>query len=121
MTEGSDLQILFLKAVGAVEEGGLDGQFENLVKFEEAIRFVRFGVENKIRVRDAKASEAQRLKPTDGQYGVHMSHCYGLSDEPWAEGERFTCKYGEDDICPAALHEDPWAAYLEWEKGQKSG
>ena len=28
--ENPDLQILFLKAVGAIEEDGLDGQFESL-------------------------------------------------------------------------------------------
>jgi hypothetical protein len=71
-------------------------------------------VANKRRVAEAEETRDKRLKPGDRSYGVHMRHCYGLSDDPMPgmEGvERFSCKYGEDDICPAALFEDPWA---EW-------
>ncbi len=76
-------------------------------------------LQHKQTVAHAKFTSESRLKPDDRQYGVHMSHCYG---EDWENpGTRFSCKYGEDDICPAAQFEDPWKAYLAWEESKKTG
>ncbi len=61
------------------------------------------------RIAEAKATEHNRLTPEDGSYGVHMTHCYGFNYDD-GEGE-YSCKYGEDHICPAALHADPLAYY----------
>lgn len=73
----------------------------------------------------AKQTENQRYAKGTREWWVHMRHCYGLDyDSHWGPGqptERYRCKYGEDDKCPAALYKDPWAAYIQAEEEEKSG
>ena len=70
-------------------------------------------IQRKLRVAEAKLTADQRLKEGDSQYGVHLRHCYPIGG---VDGYSAGCKYGADDFCPAALFEDPWQVYLEWEK-----
>jgi hypothetical protein len=67
------------------------------------------------RIDKAYQTKDDRLKEDDRQYGVHLRHCYPKNG---IDGFPAFCKYGEDDICPAALYEDPWAEYLKWEENQ---
>jgi hypothetical protein len=107
---------LFLKATGVIEENGLEGQREALKALINNLSVVRADITNKLRVVEAQKTAGDRIKPDGHHYLVHMSHCYGLVDDDYGTPEyglhRFSCKYGEDDICPAALFEDPFAEYL---------
>lgn len=111
--------LLFLKAFGGYEEGGPKGQLQALTDLR-ALAAETFGeVYNVFRVQEAKLTEHKRLPRDHRQWATHMSHCYGLDDDPppgSSSNIRMSCKYGQDDICPAALYEDPWAEYLEWRK-----
>jgi hypothetical protein len=73
-------------------------------------------LDRQIEIAEAKVTVGQRLKEDDSDYGVHMRHCYPKGGLEF--GERAWCKYGEDDICPAAMYEDPWKEYLAWEERQ---
>lgn len=67
------------------------------------------------RVADASDTAAKRIKPGEDGYMVHLRHCYpkgGIDGDPDDVGY---CKYGEDDICPAALFDDPWKEYCRIE------
>lgn len=79
---------------------------------------------DKVRVILAKKNEHERIKPGTRDWWVHMRHCYGLNyDDHYGSGkptERYGCKYGEDDVCPAALFEDPWAEYVKAEDAEKA-
>lgn len=64
------------------------------------------------RIRWALATKHRRIQPNEPFYLTHMSHCY-MHD--WETGDLFSCKYGEDEICPAAMFEKPFEVYLELE------
>lgn len=107
---------------GVVEGNGATALLNQEAALESIIlrlEHKKHDIANKRRVADALETKHKRLKPGHPHYGAHMSHCYGLSDDPMPgmEGiERFACKYGEDDICPAAMFEDPWKEFLREEK-----
>lgn len=108
---------LILKAFGAIKEGeGKEALLQQAAALREAklkIKDLQQEVEDEYRVISAQETADVRLKFGHPQHGVHMRHCYGMSDESWGLHERFTCKYNEDDICPAAMYKDPWAEYLK--------
>jgi hypothetical protein len=64
-------------------------------------------VARKSRVEMARATSNERIQPGDRAYGVHMTHCYPLGGIDGDPNEVGYCKYGEDDVCPAAMYEDP--------------
>jgi hypothetical protein len=107
-----------LKAFGAV--GSTSDQLEAVMTLRSYLKGRKDELSNKLRVENAQATKDNRLKPGDQSYGAHMRHCYGLNydfhDGPGKPTERYACKYGEDDICPAALFEDPWAEYVRAEE-----
>lgn len=80
---------------------------------------------DKVRVLSAKKNEADRIAKGTREWWTHMRHCYGLNydfhEGPGRPTDRYGCKYGEDEKCPAALYEDPWAAYVAAEEAEKSG
>ena len=122
MIEDRELYREVMLALGGIVEGnGATALINQEAAIESVIlrlEQIKHGIADKRRVAEAEATREQRLKPGQHHYGVHMRHCYGLSDdpEPGMEGiERFSCKYGEDDICPAALFPDPWAEYVRAE------
>lgn len=91
-----------------------DFLFKKLIK---VLQSAHEKVQEDRRITHANFTQAKRIQPTDEAYGVHMSHCYG---ENWEDpGTKFSCKYGEDDICPAAAFENPWKAYLKWKEQQE--
>lgn len=116
MTDRATFRLL-LKAFGAIKEGegeeALIQQAAALSQVREKIKSLQQEVEDKYRVISAQKDADKRIKFGEPGHGAHMRHCYGMSDEPWGQHERFTCKYGQDDICPAALYEDPWKEYLK--------
>jgi hypothetical protein len=78
--------------------------------------------DNKDFVKTKETTEAsiRRLEYGDPYYMTHLRHCYpkdGIDGDPAWPG---TCKYGEDDICPAAAMSDPWAEYLRIEADEKA-
>lgn len=113
-----------LLALGAISEG--QGE-DALIAQEAAIEGLILALEqrkrivsDKRRVMEALRTADQRLQPGDRDYMVHLRHCYGLDYESVMPGEepvdRHGCKYGEHDICPAAMFEDPWDEYQRIEK-----
>lgn len=121
MTDRALFREVLLALGGVMEDNGAQALLNQEAALESIILRLenkKHDVSNKRRVADAEETRDKRLKPGDRRYGVHMRHCYGLSDDPMPglEGiERHSCKYGEDDICPAALFEDPWAEYVRAE------
>ena len=105
---------------GIVDGGGSEGLLSQEAALESIIlrlEHIKAGIADKRRVADALETRDKRLKPGERSYGVHMRHCYGLSDEPWSgPNDRFSCKYNQDDICPAAMFEDPWKEYVRAEE-----
>lgn len=120
MAELTERQVFFLglKALGNISEGGLQGQVDAIRDLKFLLDKKLADAENKLRVEIAHKTAHKRIARDHPRWGVHMRHCYSLDyDDFYGEDEeptsRHTCKYGEDDICPAALHEDPWAVYCE--------
>jgi hypothetical protein len=113
-----DLQV----ATGAITIGeGVDAlreQRDAAIRIKTAMVNIQMELRDAVRAADARLTADKRLKRGDDHYGVHMRHCYGLDDDPplGHEGSRFSCKYGEDDICPAAMFEDPWKEYVRQEE-----
>lgn len=119
MTDLTEREVFFLglKALGGMSQGGLKGQLDAIQDLQTLLANKRIEVANKYRVELAQQTADKRVPRDHDEWGVHMRHCYGLDyDSCWDNEEpttRHSCKYGEDDICPAALHEDPWAVYCE--------
>ena len=120
MAELTERQVFFLglKALGNISEGGLQGQVDAIRDLKFLLDKKLADAENKLRVEIAHKTAHKRIARDHPQWGVHMRHCYGLDyDDFYGDEEvpttRHSCKYGEDDICPAALHEDPWDVYCE--------
>jgi len=109
---------VFLKgliAMGAVQQGGAQGQLDALYELKELVRIKIVQVRDLARVERAHENIEERIPKGHRDWDTHMTHCYGLDYDSVYDGEKPTerniCKYGQDDICPAALYADPWA---EW-------
>jgi hypothetical protein len=111
-----------LIALGGIQAGegasAIQARYDALWDIKQEVADLITSTANELRVARALETAGKRLKPSHHHYGTHMSHCYGLNYDfhdfqPGKPTERHSCKYGEDDICPAALFEDPWA---EWER-----
>lgn len=125
MSHERKLQILILRALGGVEESAAN-QLAAIDDILGELNNYRMGVRDKARVEWAEQTRADRIKESDPRWGVHMSHCYGwdydsIDYHGGQPKERFSCKYGEDDICPAALHEDPWSFWVAADMKAKGG
>lgn len=105
------------KAFGIVEQNGTMGRITALNKLEKQIKDLKQKALDELRIERAERSKQKRLKRDDPRWGVHMTHCYGWDYDFVEPGEkpteRYSCKYGEDDICPAALYEEPYEAYKQ--------
>lgn len=124
-----DLRRQILLILGGVVEG-ID--VDALINQEAAIEGLILDLEtrkrivsDKRRVLEAQQTAAVRIKPSERrEYMTHLRHCYGLDYDSVFPGqeptERYRCKYGEDDICPGAMFEDPWVEYLRIEKEEDS-
>lgn len=110
--------------MGAVQQGGLQGQLDALYELKTLVKAKIADVSNLRRVELAHENASERIPKTDPHWGVHMTHCYGLNyDDHWGDGkptERYACKYGDDHICPAALYPDPWAEWCKHEEEEKA-
>jgi len=123
-----DLRRQILLALGGMTVGEDD---EALINQEAAIEGLiqdleirKRRVRDKRRVIEAQKTADARIKPSDRKYMTHLRHCYGLDYDSVFPGQeptdRYSCKYGEDDICPGAMFEDPWVEYLRIEKEEDS-
>lgn len=114
VTEGQDEEALI------AQEAAIEGL---ILALEQRKRMVS----DKRRVAEARKTAHQRIQPGDRHYMTHLRHCYHLDYESVMAGEepteRYRCKYGEDEICPAAMFEEPWDEYcrIEKEEAAKSG
>jgi len=128
----SELRLLFLRATGGIQEQSLEGQKTALDVLLRELELIRNDVEDKLRVEHAQKTASGRLKPTNSHWAVHMIHCYGMDQDSIYEWEEFGkddahapipyrhgCKYGEDDICPAAMYEEPYDEFVKWQTEQK--
>ena len=112
-----------LTALGGIKVGEgsktIGIQLDAMSSLIDRLKTVKNDLGDKYRVAWAKETENQRIKPGTREYGVHMRHCYGLDYDSVYGNEtptsRYSCKYGEDEKCPAALFEDPWAEYCRAE------
>ena len=112
-----------LTALGAIKVGEgseeIGNQISSVANIIDKLKVSKRELSDAYRVARAQETKEQRLKPENPFYGVHMRHCYGLDyDSVYGDEtptERYSCKYGEDDICPAALFPDPWAEYVRAE------
>jgi hypothetical protein len=109
-----EVLLLTLKALGAVQEGGLEGQLTNIAALIKQLKLREAQVSNEKRVLWAQKTWDERIQQHEPGWAGHMSHCYGLDDDPYYADEqsRFACKYGQDSICPAALYKEPFEEYL---------
>lgn len=122
MTDKALLQEI-LQALGGIKVGEgseeIGNQISSVANIINKLKTIRRELSDAYRVAQAQETKTQRIKPDDPTYGVHMRHCYGLDyDSVYGDEkptERYSCKYGEDDICPAALFPDPWAEYCRAE------
>jgi hypothetical protein len=127
----TDRQLLqqILIALGAVAESSdsssLGIQEEALGYLISQLEAKKEEVANKRRVVIAELTRDQRLTKDHPSYWAHMTHCYGLiyddDIQPGNHTRRHACKYYEDDICPAALFEDPWEEYQRAKKAGEIG
>lgn len=124
MTDEREVFLKGLVALGAVQQGGARGQLAALRELKLLVKEKIAEVGNLARVESAQENANERISKGHPRWGVHMTHCYGLNyDDHWGDGkptERYSCKYGEDHICPAALYPDPWAEWCKHEEEEKA-
>jgi len=117
-----EAHLYFLRAFGGVPRGGISGQLEALYELQQRTKALIVELQNKRRVELAQETANRRIPRGDPQWGTHMTHCYGLDyDSVYGHEtptERHRCKYGDDDICPAALYEDPWEEWTRQDIGK---
>ena len=118
-----ELALMLMKATGAVKDDGLEGQVESIRQLIKSLEMVLVDVEDRLRIQEAQQTVDQRLTKDDFAWGTHMTHCYDWdyegADYPNQPTHKLRCKYGEDDICPAALYRNPYRTYLDTLKPEK--
>jgi hypothetical protein len=112
----TNLRALTIIALGGTQDGSLQGvknQIKHLDDLIGQLEYKRDELALQQRILWAKETQQKRLQPSNPHYMAHMTHCYG-QDHDWdyVRGSKnfpsyHSCKYGEDDICPAAMYHDP--------------
>jgi hypothetical protein len=108
---------------GSVKQGNTEiAQINNRLQAVEDMEemLVKLNCELWTELRLLEKTSTGRLTIEDHSWGVHMTHCFQGDEE---HGNPYSCKYGEDDICPAATHKDPYGYFQahedEWKEKRK--
>lgn len=104
-TPTADLMAMVHTVLGS--NGSLDERVKACADLGEILAHRQAELQVEARILHAQKTIDRRVQPHQDQWAVHMTHCYGVDDE----GLPTSCKYGEDHVCPAALHKEPLKEY----------